>query len=78
MEGPVAVEPVAGRRNSVSVENRRTLVEEPVRGLGRAPVEALGDPVAVLGHGPDLVDRNVKGSEKTEKVKFLHLKQCQQ
>ena len=66
VERPAAVDPVAVGGNPIAVEDGRALVEVPVGGLGGTTVQALGDLVAVFGHGSDLSHRNVEGGKETE------------
>ena len=68
VERPVALDSIADRRDPVSVEDRRTLVEVPVGGLGGAAVQALGDLVAVLGHRRYLVDGDVQRGQEAIKM----------
>ena len=66
VEGPAAVDPVAVGGDPIAVEDGRTFVEVPVGGLCGAAVQALGNLVAVLGHGSDLPHRDVEGGKETE------------
>jgi len=66
VEGPAAIDPVAVGGDPIAVEDGRAFVEVPVGGLGGAPVQALGNLVAVFGHGSDLPHRDVQGGKETE------------
>ena len=72
VERPAAVDPVAVGGDPIAVEDGRALVEVPVGGLGGAAVQALGNLVAVFGHGSDLTHRYVKGGKETEIWKFVN------
>jgi hypothetical protein len=66
VERPAAVDPVAVGGDAVAVEDGGTFVKIPIRSLGGAPVQALGNLVAVFGHRSDLPHRDVEGGKETE------------
>ena len=73
MEGSIAFDLVTDGRNAVPVQHRGALVEVPVGRLGGAPVQALGDPVPILGNSFHLLHGDVECSQEALKYNYLNV-----